>query len=590
MKRILSKSICLMLCGATLLCSCAQKESGSSAAEQSSSSSALESTSSLEEYVVSAPADKVYTFADNSPVFSLDDTFYPCSIKVDLLTETSAQIYYTLDNSEPTKESNLFTESLFFECEKTDFPTAHTVKAKAFYEDGTESAVSVHTYFCAKNIDERFTTPVFSISGDPSVLTEGPDGILYGDNYKLRGSESEREVHLQAWDRQGNEILSQYCGIRIYGGASRESSIKSFKLFARKRYSSGMGSFKTDIFQTPVADSSGEIISKYDKLVLRNSGNDFQFAFIRDELNQTLAMQAGFTDYEAVVPTVCYLNGEYYGMLWLHENYCDEFFKNKYPNENALGEFVILEGNESEKNVEEGDDTEPYAIEFNAMYNEFANCDLTDESNYAQLCEFMDVENYLDYYAFNIYINNKDWPQNNYKCYRYIPLEGEAQSDGVYDGKWRFLLHDMDYTYGMYEQVEVMANYNNIGQILKPGSERYSPLFEKLMHRSDCRDYFEAKITELANGVLSEENILETFNSLKSSKYFEQLHYYDHIENKRNKGAHDLWTYKGHLADFEKLITDFIAVRSDYILSYVDQELAKFEASDTATDETSEAA
>lgn len=572
MKKTFLKKACLVLCIAAMLCSCSQSAEQSSSQQDNSSSA-----SSLEDYVVSAPADKTYTFVDNSPVFSLDDTFYPCSIKVDLLTATNAEIYYTLDGSEPTKESSLFSESILFECEKSDFPTAHTVKAKAFYADGTESAVSVHTYFCAKNVDERFSTAIFSITADPALLTEGPDGILYGDNHELRGSESEREIHLQAWDKSGNEILSQYCGIRIYGGASRESSIKSFKLFARKRYASGIGSFKTDIFQTPVEDSSGDIIAKYDKLVLRNSGNDFQFAFIRDELSQTLAMQAGFTDYEAVVPAVCYVNGEYYGFFWLHENYCDDYFKNKYPNENAQGEFMILEGTETGKDVEEGDETAPFAEEFNAMYESFSAMDLTDEANYSSLCEFMDVENYLDYYAFNIYINNKDWPQNNYKCYRYFPLEGESGYDGVYDGRWRFLLHDMDYTYGMYEQTEVMANYNNIGQILKEGSERYSPLFEKLMHRSDSREYFTAKINELASGVLSEQNIVDTLNAMSSMRYFEQNYYYEHIENKRNEGAHDLWTYAGHLTGYVQLIKDFAAQRGDYILSYVDSELAKYD-------------
>ncbi len=571
MKKTIFKAFCLILSIAAVFCSCVAENTENSATSSESS------VSSLENYVVSAPSDKVYTFADNSPVFSLDETFYPCSISVELITEQSCEIYYTLDGSEPTKESTLYSEPILFERESGDFPKAHTVKAKAFYSDGTQSKVSVHTYFCSQNIDERFTTAVFSISADPSVLTERSDGLLFGKNYELRGQESEREVYLQAWDESGNEILSQYCGLRIYGGASRESCIKSFKLIARKRYSSEKGSFKTDIFQTPVNDSSGEVVSKYKKLVLRNAGNDFQFAFIRDELSQNLAMQAGFDDYEAVIPAVCYVNGKYYGFLWLHESYCDDYFKNKYPNENANGEFVVLEGTETSKNVDEDDDTAVYAQQFNDMYEQFCALDLTDDANYSALCEFMDVENYLDYYAFNIYINNKDWPQNNYKCYRYFSSEGESEYSGVYDGKWRFLLHDMDYTYGMYEQEEVMADYNNIEQILDENSERYSPLFESLMHRSYCREYFLSKLNEFADDVLSEENIIGTLDQMSSERYFEQNYYYKYIEQKRNHGEVDLWAHSSHLSGFVQIIKDFASQRRNYILDYADKALAEYE-------------
>ncbi len=43
---------------------------------------------------------------------------------------------------------------------------------------------------------------------------------------------------------------------------------------------------------------------------------------------------------------------------------------------------------------------------FNTTYQQLTALDLTDDANYAQVTEFMDVENYLQNYAFNIYINN----------------------------------------------------------------------------------------------------------------------------------------------------------------------------------------
>ncbi len=557
---------------ALLLCGCNTGGADSGTASQE--------TTEAPPIVISAPEDKVYIFESNAPVFSLEDNFYNADLSVELRTAHASEIYYTTDGTEPDRNATLYTEPLYFACEDTDYPTAHTVRAKAYYSDGTESAVSVHTYFAAKGATERFSEYVLSISGDPAEITEGPDGIFYGENAMLRGREAEREVHLTAWAPNGEVILSQYCGMRTYGNASRYNSIKSMKLYARKSYGddAGIGAFHTDLFQTPLADGSGLCIDEYDKLVLRNSGNDFQFAYIRDELCQVLAAEAGFADYEAVVPAVCYLNGEYYGLFWLHESYCDDYFKDKYPNAAALGEFIICEGTDVEKDVEEDDADAVYAEEFNAMYAKYADSDLTDGTVYAELCALLDVENYLDYFAFNIYLNNRDWPQNNLRCYRYVPAEGEAPGEGVYDGKWRFLVHDMDYSMGMYEQPEVMAGYDNLSHITTAGDERYSPLFTALMEREECRGYFADKIREYADGVLDGEHMAEVCATLNGSRYLEQLKYYGHLANLRNAGDESIWTDAGHLGGQMAIVTNFAKTRETYMLGYLEEFLAGYEA------------
>lgn len=550
-----------LLCLAAILCGCSMQNIDSMPEETTEKPAA----------VISAPEDKTYVFESNAPVFSLDECFYNADILVELKTASDAEIYYTEDGSEPDRDAALYAAPIHYVCEDTEFPTAHTIKAKAYYPDGTESAVSVHTYFAAKGASERFSEYVFSVSGDPAALTEKPDGIFTGDNYKQRGRESEREVHLTAWNPKGDVILDQYCGVRIYGGGSRENSIKSMKFFARKSYASGLGAFHTDLFQTPLADGSGLVIDEYDKLVLRSSGNDFQFAFIRDELCQTLAAKAGFADYEAVVPAVGYLNGEYYGLFWLHESYCDDYFKDKYPSDTDLGTFYIAEGTDREKDVDEEDEESIHAEAFNTMYETYSQADLTDDAVYAELCMQMDVENYLDYFAFNIYINNRDWPQNNFRCYRYCPAEGELAGDGVYDGKWRFLLHDMDYSMGMYEQPELLADYNNLEHILKEGDDRYSPLFAALLERQDCRQHFYDKMHELADGVLDGEHIQEVCAQLNGKRYLEQMKYYTHLDNLRQEGDRTIWTASGHLSGQLRIITIFAKQREEHMMQFLEE-------------------
>lgn len=523
---------------------------------------------------VMASPDKVYTFPDNCPVFSLDQVYYSDPIIVELKTAQPATVYYTTDGSEPDENAQLYDGGIFFNPKRGDFPEAITIRAKAYYSDGTCSDTVTRTYFCHNNVDGRFTTAVFIITGDPAQLTQGPDGIFYGDNAYLRGDDTEREVFIECIDENGKREFSQYSGIRIYGGASRGSSIKSTKIYARKSYSSGIGKFHTDLFGT--VDSQGSTVGEYDKLVLRNTGNDFQFGFIRDELCQRLAQQAGFSDYEAVKPAVVYLNGEYYGLFWLHESYCDDYFKNKYPNEDARGEFVVVEGTETWKNEEEDGGKEQQAQEYNRFYETFAWADLTVEETYQQLCRQMDVENYLDYFAFNIYINNNDWPQNNYKCYRYVPAAGE-ELEGVYDGRWRYLLHDTDFSLGLYGSDETSASYNNLSKILDSSSDRYAPLFDALMHRADCREYFLNKLTELGEGVLSGANVTQVLYAMHAERCTEMDYMYIHMSNLRKAGDSSFWTSVHTLTENMDAIRSFANQRDDYILPLAERTLSKYE-------------
>ena len=70
----------------------------------------------------------------------------------------------------------------------------------------------------------------------------------------------------------------------------------------------------------------------------------------------------------------------------------------------ADGEFVVIEGNDQWKfDKFMTEDEEPYYNEFNEMYQDITAGDLTDDEVYAELKEKLDVENYLDYFAFNIY-------------------------------------------------------------------------------------------------------------------------------------------------------------------------------------------
>lgn len=493
------------------------------------------------------------------------------SIELSIFSERKkGYITYTLDGTEPTDTDTVYSEPILLTSTEDTAPNVYSIRAKAWYDDGSSSDTYVHTYFLSKSIDSRYSTIVFSINGNPAELTGGPDGILYGDNYKQRGRESERAVHIETLSPEGTLLFEQHAGVRVFGGSTRKRAVKSLKLYARKEYETGKGSFSTDIFGSTTADGTTPI-TKYDKLVLRNGGDDFQNAFLRDELVQRLAAASGFQGYEATVPALAYINGEYYGFYWLHESYCDKYFQNR--NGKSDGEYVVLEGSDTYKSISGEEIEKNAAKEFNALYKKYSKLDLTKDENYEALCSLMDVESYIDYMSINMYIANADWPQGNYRCFRYYAAEDEEYGDGEADGRWRFLLHDSDIGFGTYQSGDdAGAIRNDILEVIGDSShKRYSPLLAALLKREDCKQYFIDKMLGYMNVSFSYEAVCTMLDVMCSERDTELSFYFEHLEELKSAGVPDVYGRPSRTNQHIERIRSFAKQRPEYITRYLEE-------------------
>jgi hypothetical protein len=77
--------------------------------------------------------------------------------------------------------------------------------------------------------------------------------------------------------------------------------------------------------------------------------------------------------------------------------------------------------------------------------------DLSVPEHYAHVAERMDVDNFLVYQIAEIYFGNADWPQNNVRVWRRRrpdPFPGRDAEPPGHDGRWRWMLFDLDLSCG----------------------------------------------------------------------------------------------------------------------------------------------
>ncbi len=485
--------------------------------------------------------------ADNAPqeiAFATPAGFYTDSLSVFLTGTEECEVYYSLGGIVPEsptvkgtvrRYSNEAGISLRAYAGQIKY---YSLTARAYYPDTDTWGDPVYsTYVVGEGADTRFTTMAVFITCDPDKLFGYEEGILVlgktrddwlaanpgvdpipisPGGYNLRGWKSEREVNVEFFDLEGNQIINQSVGVRVSGAYSRSAPLKSLKLFARKDYEEINYRFDYPFYgDLYTLDGMGRLRLDFKRVLLRSTGNDLGGGQIKDELNQTASMMAGFPMTQAVRPCSVYLNGEYYGSMWMHDIVSDDFFIENYGE--YPGIMGIVSGPEMSKpdlryEIDSWEEDEFMYDDWNNMYNKYKVADMTDDAVYEEFLTVFDVDDYLFYYAINTYLNNNDWPYNNHKAYRYYAAEGEEYQPGtVFDGRWRFIIHDIDNVRG------ATGNLLN-GDLLSKHSERRSELFQALMKRQECQDIFIQYLIELMNGAFSYENYCYLIDTMHESR------------------------------------------------------------------------
>lgn len=277
----------------------------------------------------------------------------------------------------------------------------------------------------------------------------GEDARSLDANYKQKGREWEREVRVSVMECTPDsvtEVISQTCGIRVQGNYSRSDLQKGLRLYAREEY--GKKNFKYAFFGEDYVNTAGETMKKFKTLVLRNGGNCAFTSKFNDTYWQSLVEELDCGTQKSR-PCVVYLNGEYWGLYILQEDYTDNHMENLYGVDNK--DVVIYKGDAEAieigykldaGDIPQGEEESYYFKELLEFFS--THTGLESDEDYAEFCKLVDPQSVMDYFAVQCWINNKwDWPGKNWSMWKTVSSDGVEDSYG--DGRWRFLFYDMEF-------------------------------------------------------------------------------------------------------------------------------------------------
>ncbi|MEJ2544618.1 MAG: CotH kinase family protein [Calditrichaceae bacterium] len=334
------------------------------------------------------------------PVFSHESGFYDATLELSLENSNpELTVYYTLDGSDPDTNSTEYTGAI-------SVSETEVLKARSFKDDYLPSSIIVKSYF----INESTDLPVVSLVSDPD------------------GMDWEREASIEFFEENKQLGFSENVIIAIFGGWSRMHPQKSFSV----KFKSNRGKNELHYPLFPEFD-----ITTFKSFLLRNSGNDFWNTHIRDAFMQALIKDLDI-DYLEYRPAVTFINGEYWGIYNIREKLSEHYVANRH---NVDPDNIDMLENDA--SVIHGD-----AVHYNTFINYIDNNDMTTDSSYNFVNKMIDLDNCLLYYAFEMYINNRDWPGNNLKYWR----------ERTENGKWRWLVYDTDFGFNLYGSDEHNEN------------------------------------------------------------------------------------------------------------------------------------
>lgn len=401
------------------------------------------------------------------PTFSLPAGFYSSNQTVSI---GGTSVRYTTDGSLPDASSPLFTQAI-------NLDTTTVLRARSFETGKLPSHAVTATYF----INEPTELPVLSITARPGDLfNDGSGGSAVYDNYN---SGVRVGCNLQYFDKSHALAFTENASLRPVGNYSIAFEQKGLQFIFEEGFGA-MGEVDYPIFSL---DKPG--IQRYKGFRIRNTDDDASSTRIRDLVANRIS-----------IPTRCaaagsqnmavFINGEYWGHYEGRELLNEYFARDNFGDDpDRVDMLKTAYGYPNPYFPEEGSDTAFYT-----MSDFILNNDMSDPANFAEAQSLVDLENWVDYFASEIYTANVDWFSsiyfNNTRIFR-------GGHNDAFRKRWRFVLWDMGSTQGVYNGVGYDMLYEALAA--PAYSNRWTDMMNQLLENTAFKRYFINRFADLLN-------------------------------------------------------------------------------------------
>ena len=407
-------------------------------------------------------AAQVFQAQAPRPVIDTPAGFYDEAVEVTVTCDDP--VYYTVDGSEPTADSKLYTGPITVK--KTG-----AVRVKAIPEDRLPSYTETSSYI----ISDPAVTPVICLSTDRDYLY-GSKGLFKKPNYN---TDWEYPIHMEYFDEDGVRQINQFGSFHIVGTSTRGQKQKSLAVYARTAYGG-----ENRFHYNPFPDRDYE---EYRTFNIRSTGSDSSACRMKDLVLTRLAAGLDIM-YQAGKTVVVYINGEYSGQYNIREKI------NKYSvaqwegitDKEVIDKIDIIEGEARDDQIQNGNVEEWRELRAFVKAN-----DLTVPENLKYVTDRLDVDSLFTWASFELCIMNTDL--ENVRVYR------------VPGGKWKYILYDVEGGGGGNETaIYMLLDSSKAGGRL---SSHYS-LINRLLKVPEMRARFLTRLAEvIENSFLYSERV-----------------------------------------------------------------------------------
>ncbi len=401
----------------------------------------------------------------HTPIIDLPSGFYigPQTININGTT-----IKYTLDGTIPDSTSADYTSPI-------NITKSKVLRARAFESGKLPSTVANASYF----INEATQLPVVSITavhGD--LFIDGSGGPAVYDNYALGGK---APCHVSYFDKDKQLKFEENASIKVVGNFSKIFKQKSLEFDFSNKYGA-LADVPNEIFKE---EKPG--INKLHGFRIRNMDDDAPYTRMRDPIANRISLNT-HADATASKNVAVFINGIYWGHYCARELLDQYYVRDNYKANADSVDIIKTSYNKGTVAINGSKDN------FDAMRDYINTHDLSDSIYFNQVNNMIDIENWADYWATEIFLANGDWYSsvfyNNTECFKsYAP-----------DLKWKFVLWDMAYSQGI-GFTESTPQYNSLNIALanpvKPNI--YTPLFNSLLKNTAFKTYFINRFADLMN-------------------------------------------------------------------------------------------